>query len=109
MPRADAPDWLAAAQGVLRNAALGPRVEHKGRVEEIGDGVALVSGLRDVRLDEVLHFEHGQVGFARVLDSDRIGCVLLDAATDVEAGDCGVRHRRSGQCSRGRGLAGADR
>jgi F-type H+/Na+-transporting ATPase subunit alpha len=87
MPPPEAPDWLAAAQGALRSAALGPQVEHRGRVEEIGDGVAMISGLRDVRLDEVLHFQGGQVGFARVLDADRIGCVLLDAATDVEAGD----------------------
>ncbi|WP_116131542.1 F0F1 ATP synthase subunit alpha [Tropicimonas sp. IMCC34043] len=83
----DTSDWLAAAQGALRAAPLGPRAEHRGRVEEIGDGVAIISGLRDVRLDEVLRFQGGQVGFARVLDADRIGCVLLDAATDVEAGD----------------------
>ncbi len=68
-------------------SALGPRAEHRGRVEEIGDGVAMISGLRDVRLDEVLRFQGGQVGFARVLDPDLIGCVLLDAATEVEAGD----------------------
>ena len=83
----DATDWLANARGAVRSAALGPRAEHRGRVEEIGDGVAMISGLRDVRLDEVLRFERGQVGFARVLDPDLIGCVLLDAATDVEAGD----------------------
>jgi F-type H+-transporting ATPase subunit alpha len=83
----EAPDWFAAAQGAVRSAALGPRPEHRGRVEEIGDGVAMISGLRDIRLDEVLRFEGGQVGFARVLDPDLIGCVLLDAATDVEAGD----------------------
>lgn len=83
----DAPDWLSSAQDALRHAPLGPRAEHRGRVEKIGDGVAMISGLRDVRLDEVLRFEGGQVGFARVLDSDLIGCVLLDAASDIEAGD----------------------
>ena len=80
-------DWLASARTALHNTPLGPRTEQRGRVEEIGDGVAMISGLHDVRLDEVLHFAGGQVGFARVLDADRIGCVLLDAATDVEAGD----------------------
>ena len=85
--RPEHPDWLAAARGALAGIALGARVEHRGRVEEIGDGVAMVSGLRGVRLDEVLRFEGGQVGFARVLDPDQIGCVLLDAATDVGAGD----------------------
>ncbi len=79
--------WAAAAHEALQNTTLGPRAEHKGQVEEIGDGVAMISGLRNVRLDEVLRFEGGQVGFARVLDPDLIGCVMLDAATDVEAGD----------------------
>ena len=83
----DAPDWLATARDALGRAPLGPRAEHRGRVEEIGDGVAMISGLRDVRLDEVLRFEGGQIGFARVLDPDQIGCVLLDAGTHVEAGD----------------------
>jgi F-type H+-transporting ATPase subunit alpha len=83
----DAQDWLQAARGAVRGAALGPRAEHRGRVEEIGDGVAMISGLRNVRLDEVLRFAGGQVGFARVLDPELIGCVLLDAATEVEAGD----------------------
>lgn len=83
----DPPDWFATTTDALRNARLGPRTEHRGRVEEISDGVAMISGLRDVRLDEVLRFEGGQVGFARVLDPDLIGSVLLDSATDVEAGD----------------------
>ena len=83
----DASGWVAATRDALSQAALGPRTEQRGRVEEIGDGVAMISGLRNVRLDEVLHFGGGQVGFARVLDPDLIGCVMLDAATGVEAGD----------------------
>ena len=83
MPR----DWFASAQGALKGATLGPHAEHRGRVEEIGDGVAMISGLDDVRLDEVLRFAGGQTGFVRVLDPDRIGCVLLDGTTKVEAGD----------------------
>jgi F-type H+-transporting ATPase subunit alpha len=46
----------------------------------------MVSGLRDVRLDELVHFEHGQVGFALTLDQDSLGCVLLDDIETVEAG-----------------------
>ncbi|WP_300549181.1 F0F1 ATP synthase subunit alpha [Roseovarius sp.] len=83
----ETPDWVGAAHVALNKAVLGSRTEHRGRVEEIGDGVAMISGLRNVCLDEVLRFEGGQVGFARVLDPDMIGCVFLDAATDVEAGD----------------------
>ena len=83
----DTLDWVATTKNALKRTTLGPRAEHRGRVEEIGDGVAMISGLRDVRLDEVLRFAGGQVGFARVLDHDLIGCVMLDAAMDVEAGD----------------------
>ncbi|MDT8326771.1 MAG: F0F1 ATP synthase subunit alpha [Roseovarius sp.] len=83
----DIANWIGAAQDAVNSATLGPRTEHRGRVEEIGDGVAMISGLRNVRLDEVLRFEGGQVGFARVLDPDLIGCVLMDAAWNVEAGD----------------------
>ncbi|PJA60041.1 MAG: F0F1 ATP synthase subunit alpha, partial [Rhodobacterales bacterium CG_4_9_14_3_um_filter_71_31] len=85
--RPETSEWLASGRAVLRAATPGSRVERRGRVERVGDGVAMVSGLRDVRLDEVLRFAGGQVGFARVLDPDLIGCVLLDATTDVEAGD----------------------
>ncbi|MFT6447237.1 MAG: F-type H+-transporting ATPase subunit alpha, partial [Sulfitobacter pontiacus] len=60
----DTSNWVAKTADALKSAALGPRTEHKGRVEEIGDGVAMISGLRDVRLDEVLRFEGGQTGFA---------------------------------------------
>jgi F-type H+-transporting ATPase subunit alpha len=86
MPSDDT-DWRISARRAINTATIGPQAEHKGRVEEIGDGIAMISGLRNVRLDEVLRFERGQVGFARVLDPDLIGCVLLDTATAVEAGD----------------------
>jgi F-type H+-transporting ATPase subunit alpha len=68
-------------------AAIGPVVEEFGRVQSIGDGIAMISGLPEVRLDEVLRFERGQLGFAQTLDRDRIGCVVLDDAETIEAGD----------------------
>ncbi len=80
-------DWLTQAQSCIARANLGPRVDAIGRVESIGDGVAMVSGLPDARLDELLHFVRGQTGFVHTLDRDRIGCVLLDDAAQVEAGD----------------------
>ena len=71
----------------VANAAIGPVVEEFGRVQSIGDGIAMISGLPEVRLDEVLRFERGQLGFAQTLDRDRIGCVVLDDAETIEAGD----------------------
>jgi F-type H+/Na+-transporting ATPase subunit alpha len=90
--RASGPDvtagsWLQTARAALGGARLGARAEEIGRVEEVGDGIALVSGLPNVRLDELLQFQKGQFGFAQVLERDRIGCVVLDDVDGVEAGD----------------------
>ena len=52
MPR-DEPNWLTTALQKLDAVTLAPRAAYRGRVEEIGDGVALISGLPDVGLDEV--------------------------------------------------------
>ncbi len=79
--------WLKDATAKIRATELKPRAEHFGRVESIGDGIARLSGLPDVRLDELVRFERGQMGFATTLDRDALGCVLLDAAEVVEAGD----------------------
>ena len=78
--------WLRDAREKLGRALLGARAEDIGRVEEAGDGVALVSGLPNVRLDELLRFDGGRFGFAQSLERDRIGCVLLDDVDGVEAG-----------------------
>jgi F-type H+-transporting ATPase subunit alpha len=47
----------------------------------------MISGLPSARLDEVLRFERGQLGFVHTLDRDSIGCVVLDNAETIEAGD----------------------
>ncbi|WP_084208498.1 F0F1 ATP synthase subunit alpha [Cobetia marina] len=84
---ADTPAWRVNAQDTLQHTTFAPQTEHRGRVEEIGDGVAMISGLKNVGLEEVLQFSGGQVGFAQVLNDDSIGCVLLDTSTAVQAGD----------------------
>ena len=79
--------WLEAATRRVAAATLGPTIEELGVVRECGDGIAMISGLASVRLDEVLRFERGQLGFAQTLERDLIGCVVLDDAEMIEAGD----------------------
>ncbi|MGR7994995.1 F0F1 ATP synthase subunit alpha [Xanthobacter sp. ZOL 2024] len=79
-------DWLEASRAKVARADLSVQAEAIGRVEEVADGIARVSGLPDVRLDEILKFEGGRLGFALTLDADTIGAVLLDDAAGVEAG-----------------------
>jgi F-type H+-transporting ATPase subunit alpha len=79
-------DWLQGARDRVQATAIGPHAEEVGRVEEVGDGIAMVSGLPHVRLDELVHFGGGQSGFVQSLSPDRVGCVLLDGVDDVSAG-----------------------
>jgi F-type H+-transporting ATPase subunit alpha len=57
-----------------------------GRVLEVGDGIARVSGLPDTAVNELLEFEGGTLGLALNLDEDSIGAVVLGEADEVEEG-----------------------
>jgi F-type H+-transporting ATPase subunit alpha len=57
-----------------------------GRVVEVGDGIARVSGLPDAAVNEMLQFEGGIVGLALNLDEDTIGAVILGESTSIEEG-----------------------
>jgi F-type H+/Na+-transporting ATPase subunit alpha len=82
-----ADEWLKDAREKVGATALGPHTEQIGRVQEVSDGIALVSGLPNARLDELLRFGKGQFGFAQVLERGHVGCVLFDDVNAVEAGD----------------------
>jgi F-type H+/Na+-transporting ATPase subunit alpha len=79
--------WLDLARSRVAETALGPELTEIGRVMSVGDGIALISGLPGARLDEVLRFDSGQLGFAQTLEADHIGCVLLDDVGTLEAGE----------------------
>ncbi len=57
-----------------------------GRVTEVGDGIARVSGLPDCAVNELLEFEDGTVGLALNLDEDSIGVVVLGDGFSIEEG-----------------------
>ncbi|MEY2443763.1 MAG: F-type H+/Na+-transporting ATPase subunit alpha, partial [Ilumatobacteraceae bacterium] len=57
-----------------------------GRVTEVGDGIARVSGLPDCAVNELLEFEDGTVGLALNLDEDSIGAVVLGEVDHIQEG-----------------------
>ena len=79
--------WLQEARARLAGTKLGAETEQIGRVEDIADGIALVSGLPALRLSELVRFDKGMFGFVQTLDRDLAGCVLLDAPERIAAGD----------------------
>lgn len=82
----ETPAWLSHSRETVARTQLAPLAEAVGRVEQVADGIARVSGLPKARLDELLHFEGGRTGFALTLDADTIGAALLDEGDTIEAG-----------------------
>lgn len=57
-----------------------------GRILEVGDGIARVSGLPNAAVNELLEFENGSFGLALNLDEESIGAVVLGEVDDIEEG-----------------------
>jgi F-type H+/Na+-transporting ATPase subunit alpha len=66
-----------------------PSVEREevGVVDEVGDGIARISGLPRVMVNEMLEFPGGVVGLAMNLDEREIGAVVLGEADHIQEGD----------------------
>jgi len=81
-----ASDIAAAINKSLDGFQSSTEARTVGRVTEVGDGIARVSGLPDCAVNELLEFEGGIVGLALNLDEDSIGAVILGDADDIEEG-----------------------
>ncbi len=82
----DGADWLAAEREALSRVDLEPEAHSVGRVEEVADGVARVSGLPEARLGELLRFEGGRMGYALSLEAERINAAIFDEAEAIGVG-----------------------
>ncbi len=58
-----------------------------GFVEEVGDGIARVTGLNNIRLSELVRFSNGSVGIAFNLESDNVGVIVIGDYDDIQEGD----------------------
>jgi F-type H+-transporting ATPase subunit alpha len=58
--------------------------EQVGRVVEVGDGIARITGLPGAAVNEILEFEDGTEGLALNLDEETIGAVILGDDTGLE-------------------------
>jgi F-type H+-transporting ATPase subunit alpha len=81
-----AADIAAALKNNLEGYESSLEARTVGRIAEIGDGIARVSGLPDCAVNELLEFEDGSVGLALNLDEDSIGAVVLGDTSKIEEG-----------------------
>ncbi|MYH63559.1 MAG: F0F1 ATP synthase subunit alpha, partial [Caldilineaceae bacterium SB0675_bin_29] len=59
-----------------------------GEVVEVGDGIAIISGLQGVMASELVEFtKTGVLGIAQNLNDDSVGIIIMGEYTDIEEGD----------------------
>jgi len=57
-----------------------------GYVEEVGDGIARVAGLDNIRFSELVRFGTGSAGMAFNLEKDNVGIIILGEFEDIREG-----------------------
>ncbi len=80
----DASEITAALQRNVAEYTPVVGTEQIGRIVEVGDGIARVSGLPGAAVNELLEFEDGTLGLALNLDEDTIGAVVLGDVDNLE-------------------------
>jgi F-type H+/Na+-transporting ATPase subunit alpha len=58
-----------------------------GRVMEVGDGIARVSGLNNIRFSELVRFTNGTPGIAFNLEKDNVGVIIMGQYDTIQEGD----------------------
>src|SRR5450432_2143535 len=72
------PDEISAIlRQQLGNFNAGAELEEVGTVLQVGDGIARVYGLNNVRSGELVEFETGVKAIALNLEEDNVGVVLM--------------------------------
>jgi len=80
----NADEIAAALQRHVTDYSPDVATEQVGRIVEVGDGIARVSGLPNAAVNELLEFEDGTLGLALNLDEDTIGAVILGGDTHLD-------------------------
>ena len=89
------PDEISAIlRQQLSNFNAGASLEEVGTVLQVGDGIARIYGLNNVRSGELVEFENGVKAIALNLEEDNVGVVLMGDSGDIKEG---AKVKRTGQ------------
>src|ERR1700710_146957 len=101
------PDEISAIlRQQLSHVDSADTLEEVGTVLQIGEGIARVYGLNNLRSGELVEFENGVKAIALNLEEDNVGVVLMGESTGIKEG---AKVRRTGKIASirvGDGLAG---
>ena len=101
------PDEISAIlRQQLSNYDATANLEEIGTILQIGDGIARVYGLNNVRAGELVEFETGVKAIALNLEEDNVGVVLMGEGTGIKEGDSVRRTGEIASIKVGDGLMG---
>ena len=81
-------DITALLKQQILNFTVAPTQTDVGEVVEVGDGIALVSGLKGAMAGELLEFtKNGVLGIALNLNPDSVGIIIMGDYATIEEGD----------------------
>lgn len=63
------------------------KLENVGRVLSVGDGIAIVYGIEQAMMGELLDFPHGVKGLVFNLEENQVGVILLGESDLIKEGD----------------------
>lgn len=82
------PDEISAIlRQQLSNFNAGADLEEVGTVLQVGDGIARIYGLNNVRAGELVEFENGVKAVALNLEEDNVGVVLMGESNEIKEGN----------------------
>jgi F-type H+-transporting ATPase subunit alpha len=101
------PDEISAIlRQQLSNFNASADLEEVGTVLQVGDGIARIYGLNNVRSGELVEFENGVQAIALNLEEDNVGVVLMGEYSEIKEGN---KVRRTGKIASikvGEGMVG---
>ncbi|MBX3242483.1 MAG: F0F1 ATP synthase subunit alpha [Chitinophagaceae bacterium] len=101
------PDEISAIlRQQLSNFNPGADLEEVGTVLQVGDGIARIYGLNNVRAGELVEFENGVKAVALNLEEDNVGVVLMGESTEIKEGNKVKRTGKIASLKVGENLAG---
>lgn len=71
----------------IENFSFQLKVEKIGKVLEVFDGIAKVSGLSDIKSSEMVTFPGGETGVVLNLEEDAVGVIILGDFSKIKEGD----------------------
>ena len=96
----------AILEAKIAGTDAGAETAEIGRVLSVGDGIARVYGLDNVRYNEMVEFANGVKGMALNLEEDNVGVVLFGSDEGIREGDVVRRTDRIVSVPVGKALLG---